>query len=41
MSFISAEIIKALAEFINITNLQDEVASALSQDVEFRLRDII
>ncbi|KAI3653385.1 hypothetical protein MP228_001332 [Amoeboaphelidium protococcarum] len=41
MSFISAEIIKSLAEFINITNLQDEVASALSQDVEFRLRDII
>lgn len=41
MSFLSADSIKLIGEFAGISNLKDDVALALAQDIEYRLRDII
>lgn len=41
MTLLPADAIKSIAEFVGIANLKDDVAVALAQDVEYRLRDII
>jgi hypothetical protein len=32
---------KVIAESVGVQNLKDDVAAALAQDIEYRLRDII
>ena len=41
MSHLPTESIKIIAEFAGIADLKDDVAQALAQDIEYRLRDII
>ena len=41
MSLLPADSIKAMAEFVGIANLKQEVCIAIAQDVEYRLRDVI
>ncbi len=41
MSVIPKDTIKVIAETIGITNITDELASALGPDVEYRIRDIV
>ena len=40
MSLLPRDTIKVIAESVGLSNLTDELASALAPDVEYRIRDI-
>jgi transcription initiation factor TFIID subunit 6 len=41
MSLFPIDTFKVIAESVGITNIKDDAAAALAQDIEYRLRDII
>lgn len=41
MSFLPPDTIKVIAEFSGVTNLSDDVAIALAQEIEYKSRDVV